>query len=592
MSRTLILLLAALLPGFAMAMAPAACAQGLEVVSESGDDDLVSRLLSEVAPEDPPQTLFEARRQARRAADKAAGWLNSQAYFAPEISHAARPGPPPVPMIRVEPGPQFRIGRVRISFGDADLPDEVRQALSGEMQLVTGDVALPADVISQESALLGALQQHGYAEARAAQRTTVGDREAGTLSITYNLRPGPRIAFGEVRYPEDVNIRRDYLERLIPFQPGETYTPEALRTFNRQLGETRVWSLASARLADAPETAVPSGEAEEMRDVLVTLTPRKRYTVTAGASYSTSEGPGITGSLTRRNATRRGDTLSGEFTLASQQRVLRADWRIPNIFAYDRTLAFSAEAANEETDAFDRNALTVAANYEVRERDELTWSLGGGAEITRETGAFGQRDLQVLFATVAARLDRSDDPLDPTRGWRADVLAEPATAIGDETSQFVTLIGQISAYRSLDDTSNFVAAGRVRTGIVAGASIDALPASRRFFAGGGGSARGYAYQSIGPRTEDGTPTGGRGLLEVSAEMRWRREGNLGYVAFVDGAAVSEDQGAAFRALRYSAGIGVRYDTIAGPIRFDIAVPLDPRPQDDPVQLYVSIGQSF
>ena len=122
--------------------------------------------------------------------------------------------------------------------------------------------------------------------------------------------------------------------------------------------------------------------------------------------------------------------------------------------------------------------------------------------------------------------------------------------------------------------------------------MEELPVSRRFFAGGGGSARGFEYQSVGPRAADGTPTGGKGLLEVSGEMRWRRDGPLGFVAFLDGASVVANESASFEQVRYSAGIGVRYDTLVGPIRLDLATPLDPRDGDDPVQVYVSIGQAF
>ena len=82
------------------------------------------------------------------------------------------------------------------------------------------------------------------------------------------------------------------------------------------------------------------------------------------------------------------------------------------------------------------------------------------------------------------------------------------------------------------------------------------------------------------------------MFEFSGELRWRRDRPLGFVAFVDGSTVSADQGINFGDLKYSAGLGLRYDTIIGPIRFDVAAPVDPAPGDDPVQLYVSIGQAF
>ena len=132
----------------------------------------------------------------------------------------------------------------------------------------------------------------------------------------------------------------------------------------------------------------------------------------------------------------------------------------------------------------------------------------------------------------------------------------------------------------------------MRSGVVFGAALSDLPVSRRFFAGGGGSARGFEYQSVGPEDADGTPTGGRGLLEVSGELRWRRDGPLGFVAFLDGANVSANQGVDFEDIRYSAGLGIRYDTLIGPLRFDIATPIDPDDGDDPVQVYVSVGQAF
>ncbi len=570
-------------------VALAAAAEPVRVVSDTGDADVIEAVRAELSNGAAPETVFEARRQARRAAERAEAYLNSRGYFAAEVSHAVEAGPPVTPMIKVEPGPRFRLRTVEVDLAEASLSATDAARLQSVISLKPGDIALPGEVIAQEAGLLAALKSFGYGEAAASERSVFGDREAGELEVEFRLAPGPRLRFGEVVFDEGTRTRRDYLDRLVPFDGGELYSPDALSTFNRRLGSTRIYSVSSARLSETASSTTPEGD--EVRDILVTLVERPRYTFTAGASFSSSEGPGVTTGLIRRNATRRGDTLSGRLTLAEQERSLGVDWRIPNVIAYDRSLTFSAEAAREETDAFDREALTVTGAFEIKHSPRLTTALGAGSEFTREEDALGQRDLQIVSVSGGARLDHSDDPLDPTRGWRADVRAEPALAIGDRESQFFTLNGQVSAYQPVLSDS-LIAAGRVRSGFVYGADIEDLPVSRRFFAGGGGSARGFAYQSVGPKDVDGTPIGGRGLLELSGELRWQGQRNLGYVGFVDAASVGSNQAPTLDDVRYSAGLGVRYKTVVGPIRFDIATPLDKQDGDDPVQIYVSLGQAF
>lgn len=574
---------------FAM-LAGQAVADPVRVTGETADQALLAEIERELAGGDAPETLFEGRRLARRAAERALGYLNSIGYFSAEVSHAVEPGPPIQPMIRVEPGPRFSIGDISIDLRDVVLAPADQAAIDEAGVLGAGDVAIPKDIIAQEAGYLAVLKSLGYADARALKRRSLGDREAATLDIVYLLRPGPKVRFGEVKFDDGVRTRRVYLEQIIPFEPGETYSPEALSTFNTRLSETRLYDVSSARLDEEPAQVAADGSV--VRDVAVTLIERDRYTLSAGTSISTSEGPGLTTSLTRRNATRRGDTLTGTVTLAAQRRALVADWRIPNAVDYNKALAFTADVGREETDAFDRDAIMVSGAYEVQRSARLTYSLGAESEFTSEQDAFSERDLQILSVSAGARLDRSDNPIDPVRGWKTDVRVEPAVALGDTTSQFFTVNGQVSAYSPLFNDDRFVAAARLRSGLVYGADTVDLPVSRRFFAGGGGSARGFAYQSVGPEDVDGTPTGGRGLLEVSAELRWRREGRLGYVAFLDGANVSNGQSPGLSDLRYSAGLGVRYQTAIGPIRLDIATPLDRESGDDPLQVYVSLGQAF
>jgi translocation and assembly module TamA len=138
-----------------------------------------------------------------------------------------------------------------------------------------------------------------------------------------------------------------------------------------------------------------------------------------------------------------------------------------------------------------------------------------------------------------------------------------------------------------------VIAARAKLGSIAGADTDSVPASERFYAGGGGSIRGYGYQQVGPVDSNGDPTGGRSLFEVGLETRFRVWGPIGLVTFVEAGDVYESvYPAPFQSVLVGAGFGLRYFTAVGPIRVDLAFPLDRRPGDDPFQFYVSIGQAF
>jgi translocation and assembly module TamA len=137
-----------------------------------------------------------------------------------------------------------------------------------------------------------------------------------------------------------------------------------------------------------------------------------------------------------------------------------------------------------------------------------------------------------------------------------------------------------------------VVAGRIKAGSIFGGSTSQIPGSRRFYAGGGGSVRGYAYQAIGPRYADNTPIGGSSVLEASLELRQKIGERWGVVAFVDGGAVGTAQFPTGDQFSAGVGVGVRYDLGFGPIRADVAIPLDRREGDPAFQIYLSIGQSF
>ena len=199
------------------------------------------------------------------------------------------------------------------------------------------------------------------------------------------------------------------------------------------------------------------------------------------------------------------------------------------------------------------------------------------------------RELYTLSFPLAATYSTVKQPLDPQAGQRVFLGVEPGMSVGDATAGYTRMLLTGSTYHKIAD-GPFVAAARGEFGAFLGSN--AVPIDRLFFAGGGGSVRGFEYQSLSPRDANGALIGGRSLFDVSAELRWRRSDKLGYVLFVDSGAAADSADEVFNDMRTAVGFGVRYYPGFGPIRVDIATPVDRRDGEDPVQFYVSIGQSF
>jgi len=228
-----------------------------------------------------------------------------------------------------------------------------------------------------------------------------------------------------------------------------------------------------------------------------------------------------------------------------------------------------------------------------------TWSYGGEWLGTIERGVFSSAGIKDTKRFVIGALplalgyDASDNLLDPTRGFRLSAHVSPEISFHGGHRTYVRAQFDASAYHPVSD--NVVVAGRVRLGTISGAALFDLAPSRRFYSGGGGSVRGYGYQQLGPKDQDGDPIGGRGIAEFGLETRIRLKqlgGNFGIVPFFDGGSLTSKAFPDFRNWRYAAGIGARYYSSFGPIRVDFGVPLNRQKGDGPFAVTVSLGQAF
>lgn len=538
---------------------------------------------------EPPETRLEARRQIRRAANLASKRLNAAGYFDPSIETGVAREAPFQAWLRVEPGDLFRIEEIVHAYADASAPVGTRQTVEAESALSTGDVAIPETILIEKQRLQTAFLDRGFADIRVDEPDLLADRKSAAVTLTYPIETGPLTYLGALEIVGAEETKTRFIERLRPFAPGDVYTPQALATLHRRLSAMRHFRDITIELGEAPS----GSEAVSVeRPVRIVLEERPRHTIALGGSIATDQGVGGLVEWTRWNLTGQADPLTVSAQASQIEQSVGADWRLPHFPKPGRQLSLTARAFNEDTDAFNRTGLTLGGAFELARSPRTIWTFGGDYELADERGEAEDRLQQTVTLSSALRLDRSNSLTDPTRGWRATFSVQPAASFGDDNTGFVRNVAQVSSYLPLAGSDAWVFASRIELGSIAGASTATLPVDERFFAGGGASVRGFGFQELGPRDVGGNPLGGRSLFETSAELRGKLTKRIGFAAFVDAGSVGDDTLPEFDDIQIGAGLGVRYATPAGPIRLDVATPINPTEFDRDFQIYFSIGQAF
>jgi translocation and assembly module TamA len=332
-----------------------------------------------------------------------------------------------------------------------------------------------------------------------------------------------------------------------------------------------------------------------------TVSERARHAIGLSAAYETNYGPSVRAYWEHRNL------LGGAERLRVEAEVARigtggsigemtyrggVTYRDPGLLGRDLTLVVSLFALRERLEAYDRDAITGTVLFEQRLSERLFVQAGPTADFGRSGSPDGRlTNYQIAGLTFGGRYDGTDSLLDPSQGWRLNGAVTPSWSFST-SAPFAPLRATGSTYWDVLGNRRSILAARGTLGSLLGAQLGDVPRHIRFYAGGGGSVRGYDYQSIGPRDERNRPSGGGSLVEASVEWRQRVWGDIGAVAFVDAGSVGSSSAPEFSNLRVGAGLGVRYHTPIGPIRADVAVPLVKQRDSSNFGLYVGIGQAF
>jgi translocation and assembly module TamA len=506
---------------------------------------------------------------------------------------AALPDPVPV-TVRIEPGPLYHFGRIAIDNPPPFTTAETRRLESpGELGLVAGLPARSTAITAAEVSLIAAWRQLGHPMAEIASRDIVADHRTRLVDVRLVVAPGPPAFFNGVMVTGTERMDPAFVAYMTGIAAGEEYDPDAVEEAVERLRRLQVFR--SVRIEEA-EALLPGG----FLPLTVRVAERPPRVFGVGVSYSSIDGGTLEGYWTHRNLFGRAERLRIEGHVRriagtdpdDFDYLAAAQFTRPGVLTPDTDFVTRIEALRENPDAFDRRSVSARAGLTHRFSPQLAGEASVQVERSRIDDAFGERDF--LLASLPGELtyDSRDEQLDPKEGLRATLFAEPFHDFEGGTSALRTR-GQISSYWALDSAGRFVLAGRLAAGAVAGAALRDIPSDRLFLAGGGGSVRGYEFQGIGVRLPTGELVGGRSLIEASAELRARVTDQIGIVPFVDVGAVNDDIVPDFSEdLRVGVGVGLRYHTVLGPIRLDVAVPLDPQPGDPDFALYVGIGQAF
>lgn len=508
-------------------------------------------------------------------------------------------GAPAIVRFDIIPGPQFMVGAVDLGQLNQTGPDY--PALHNRFGVFPGDPLLMDVIEDAQYSLDAALGETGYPFAVIEPPELLVDHERREGDVTMPVMPGGKYNFGSVvsALPDFLSSR--HLAAIARFDPGDLYQRSDEMDLRRAILAT---GLVGSVTVTPVERTAPSGDQPGTVDMEVDMVAGPLRTIAGSIGFGTGEGFRLAGRWEHRNLFPPEGMLRVRGIAGTREQLAGVTLRKNNFRGRDRILTADAYASNIEFEAYDARTVSLVTTYEkvsnLLFQKPFSWS--GGLELVATAErprladrSFGLRETYFVAAVpLYAQIDTSDDLLDPTRGFRISGRLSPEVSRNQGTQSFyLRSQADFSYYQQMGE--NVVLAGRVRLASIPGADVGSIAPSRRLYAGGGGSVRGYGYRQIGPLNSTGDPIGGRSLTEFAIEARIRTGlmgGAIGVVPFIDAGTVGSGSTPGFDEIKFGAGIGIRYLSDFGPLRLDIATPLNPGPNDGPVAVYVALGQAF
>lgn len=497
--------------------------------------------------------------------------------------------------ISVAPGNQFQFGEAIIRNPAPVISD--KKDFVAPPRSVGFEAGMPAKagVIRSAGELAReAWRQQGFPTARIERQEVTAIHPDDYLKVYLWMAEGPYAVYGDVTVEGVERMDPAFVKYMAGIVEGAEFDPDDLKKARKRLERLGVFS--RQRLVEADVVS-----SDGTLPITILTTEKKLRRVGIGATLSSIDGAGVEAFWLHRNLFGKAESLrldgkvGGLGTTLDYEKVdylVSASFTKPGVFSPDTDLNATVTAKREYNESYTETSIGGTGTITNYYSDELTFTGGLFAEYGEYEDVFGSRELFTTGLIADATFDGRDDRLEPSQGFYAQLEARPFYEWEFESAG-LHLQAEGRIYVALQKKKRTVLAARVKFGSLAGVAVNEAPSNLLFYAGGGGSVRGYSYKNIGIEQANGTIAGGRSLFEGSVELRQRLTGNFGAVAFADFGLVGADSVLDFSEdVKIGVGAGLRYYTGLGAIRLDVAVPLDQGNDDPDFGIYVGIGQAF
>ena len=489
-------------------------------------------------------------------------------------------------LLTVDTGPVFLIGDYAVRYtrptGAVQVPVD-----ESELGLALGARARAAAFKEAEERILVLLRRRGFPFPAIQSTRYVADHDVAAVGATVTVDPGAAAVFGPLAISGLVTVREDYIRRVLDWPEGQPFDSAVLTDRRQRLSRAELFE---SIVLETDQTVPPDGRLP----VRLKVKEQKHRSVSVGLSVTSSEElVKAKGRWELRNVAGAGERIRNDATLSLLEQEAAIRLRKPYYVHDGQDLIGQIVTRHETSDAFEESSLATLLALERKTGTLWTTSVGAAAEVSALQDSFSDGVFALVGVPVSVARDSRDSLLDPTTGSRVAVSVTPWASLTGSSSGF--LIGDIAAstyFAPFGD--NLILAVRGRLGAIIAGGLTEIPANKRFYTGGGGSVRGFELRRIGPLDSAGDPIGGQSLAEGGMELRIKLTDTIGIVPFVDAGQVFDASLPDFsREIRWAGGLGIRYYTPIGPLRFDFAMPVNGRNGiDDAYQFYLSIGQAF